>query len=429
MGDSGGCGHLRVVLLNPWELLRKWVCEDCRAVMTCACSSDVAVHVLPHQAMRGVDPETRGRVAVTLPLEAGVCAECRGGPWPAWPKSPRRGAGSVIHRYYWHELWTRTQAGLLAWCREQGLPLLDNDGSPLLPRHARDHPGTVEAIEQDVLAGLRGEHDHAPRYAVERPSDANVLAAHRVEVEAVPAVYVDPSPGKALVVAPGTMDPAHAVGVEEYVAALEHDRGRATMFLESRPVQCLWGALMWPWVQHPADDRLMPNGFGGRDGVDADERGMIWTLLPEDFGSPGHARRRADALDEHLAWLPDDTAGLLAVYDMSLDPSRALRQYLWAYTPDEESRGRTLVRVLGAARVKTVLRALAVDYWDRYLGWPDLLAWEEAPDGPAGAGLIEVKSSGDRLSDDQRRWIALNDDVLGLPFRIVKVHRKGRLAA
>lgn len=417
-----------MVVLNPWERLRKWVCEDCRAVMTCACSRDVALYVVPHQAMRGVDPETRGRVPVALPLEPGVCAECRSGPWPAWPKAARRGAASVVHRYYWHELSTRTHERLLAWCREQGLPLLDADGRPLVARHAWDRPEAAEAIERDVLAEVREEHERAPRYQVERQSDADVLAAHGVEVVGVPAMYVDPSPGKALVVTEGSVDATGAVGVEEFVAALEHARGRETMFLESRPVQCMWGALMWLWVQHPSDDRLRISGFGGRDGIGADDRGMIWTHLPEDFGARGHSRRRADALDEHLAWLPDDTPGLLDLYDMSLDPSRGLRQYLWAYTPDDEQRARTLVRVLGAAQVKTLLQALAQDYWGRYLGWPDLLSWQETPDGPAGAALIEVKSSGDRLSDDQRTWVALNDEVLGLPFRIVKVHRAGRLA-
>lgn len=186
---------------------------------------------------------------------------------------------------------------------------------------------------------------------------------------------------------------------------------------------------MWLWVQDPADDQQRLSGFGGRDGIGADPSGIIWTHLPGDFGAPGHARRRADALDEHLAWLPDDDAGLLDAYDDFLEPSRALRQYLWAYTSDDERRAGTLLRVLGASTVKTILRALARHYWGRYLGWPDLLSWQETPDGPVDARLIEVKSSGDRLSEDQRGWIALNDDELGLPFRVVKVHRTGRLSA
>ena len=58
------------------------------------------------------------------------------------------------------------------------------------------------------------------------------------------------------------------------------------------------------------------------------------------------------------------------------------------------------------------------DYWDRYLGWPDLLLHREGE-----FRFVEVKSSSDRLSDDQKRWIADDHDVLKLPFSIAKIHR------
>jgi hypothetical protein len=156
---------------------------------------------------------------------------------------------------------------------------------------------------------------------------------------------------------------------------------------------------------------------------------MIWTRLPEDFGAPGHARRRGAELDNHLSWLPTDDRVLAATFDYWLDPSRALRQYLWAYTDEDERRARTVIGVLGAERVVRVLRFLAEDYWGRYLGWPDLLTWRRTePAADAVVDLIEVKSRGDRLSDDQRQWISANDSAgLHLPFRVVKVHRQERL--
>ena len=68
-----------------------------------------------------------------------------------------------------------------------------------------------------------------------------------------------------------------------------------------------------------------------------------------------------------------------------------------------------------------MLRYLIGGYWDRYVGWPDLLLWrgEEIM-------LVEVKSSGDKLSADQMRWIADNHDLLKVPFRIAKLHRPSR---
>jgi hypothetical protein len=85
---------------------------------------------------------------------------------------------------------------------------------------------------------------------------------------------------------------------------------------------------MWLWVQSPGDPRLRMCTFGGRDGVGADERGLIWTQLPHDFGSPTHAHRREQALEEHLALIPDDLSGVLWAYDYWQEPSRPLRQYL-----------------------------------------------------------------------------------------------------
>ncbi len=70
---------------------------------------------------------------------------------------------------------------------------------------------------------------------------------------------------------------------------------------------------------------------------------------------------------------------------------------------------------------------LAEAYWERYLGWPDLVSWRETPEGSQAVQFIEVKSSSDRLSDDQRMWIQGNHDHLQLDFRMVKVHRTQRL--
>jgi len=118
--------------------------------------------------------------------------------------------------------------------------------------------------------------------------------------------------------------------------------------------------------------------------------------------------------------------------------------------------------VLGARTVKKLLAFLAENYWKRYLGWPDLLTWRAGESdairvaeemagvnefvadswdahhlghqepGVDGGGLsdvllAEVKSSSDRLSDDQRAWIRQNADTLKLPSEVVKVHRTGRL--
>jgi len=77
---------------------------------------------------------------------------------------------------------------------------------------------------------------------------------------------------------------------------------------------------MWMWVSDISDPRCRVAYFGGRDGVGADQHGLIPLLLPEDFGSPNHSRRRAHALAEHLAFVPDDLNERLWTYDYWLDP-------------------------------------------------------------------------------------------------------------
>jgi hypothetical protein len=55
--------------------------------MTCACARDIAIHVLPHQARRGIDQQTRAEVPVTHPLAAGVCFDCRNLIPPPYPRA------------------------------------------------------------------------------------------------------------------------------------------------------------------------------------------------------------------------------------------------------------------------------------------------------------------------------------------------------
>ena len=78
-----------------------------------------------------------------------------------------------------------------------------------------------------------------------------------------------------------------------------------------------------------------------------------------------------------------------------------------------------ILLVLAPKDVKKIIRYLLKDYWKRYLGWPDLLIYDEA-----GYFFVEVKSSKDKLSEDQKTWIAGNAKELHLPFKVVKVHRR-----
>src|SRR2546423_13547553 len=107
------CGHPKLELLSPWELIRKYTCATCHGVLTCSCDTLLATRVLPHQAMQGTDSYSAARVAVTHPLTPNACDACRGLQSKPFPRAERRGATTKIHRYYWRELWTEAHLRFL----------------------------------------------------------------------------------------------------------------------------------------------------------------------------------------------------------------------------------------------------------------------------------------------------------------------------
>ena len=82
---------------------------------------------------------------------------------------------------------------------------------------------------------------------------------------------------------------------------------------------------------------------------------------------------------------------------------------------------RTIAEVLTPEAVLRILRYLVGSYWGRYLGWPDLLVYKEDH-----FFFAEIKASKDKLSAEQKRWIADNSSDLELPFKLVKIHRSAR---
>jgi len=376
--------------------------------------------------MQGTDSYSAARVAVTHPLTPNACDACRGLQSKPFPRAERRGATTKIHRYYWRELWTEAHLRFLQWCDAEGIPTRDESGKSVVLRLEHQHKDRMKQVEREVLAEVKQLHAVKPKYVYDEPSDAEVLKDNGVRITDVKAAYLTPTRDRVLVLPLGVTDQSQAQSVEEFVATRLRADGREVMFCESLPFQAIYGCLMWLWVQDPADPLVRPAGVrrkgeGGTDGQ------LVWTLLPADYGRQAHADRRQAKLEEHLDFIGTTTEDLLRAFDYWLEYSRPLRQYLWAYSPEDEQRARVIIGVLGVERVKTILRWLAEAYWDRYVGWPDLLTWRDTPEGPSDILFVEVKSSSDQLSDDQKTWIEGNREKLGFDFEIVKVHRTERV--
>jgi hypothetical protein len=113
-----------------------------------------------------------------------------------------------------------------------------------------------------------------------------------------------------------------------------------------------------------------------------------------------------------------DAWTLPELFDLWLEPSAFLRDYLWAHDADAIDRARRLLEIVPKSKMREILRYLVGDYWGRYCGWPDLILWKDDE-----YFLAEVKASRDSLSQDQKRWLRDNAEILKLPFKIVKIHR------
>ncbi|MFF1509016.1 VRR-NUC domain-containing protein [Streptomyces sp. NPDC058326] len=357
----------------------------------------------------------------------GVCHDCRGEMPPAFPRKPHRGAASLVHRYYWREIYREVNHRFIERLLSQGVSLVGEGGYPVVSALSRQYRGEYEEIERSVVSDIRSSHVRDPKYDFTRPSDSEILTSFGVAVDDYPACYVTPTIGHVEVLPVGSKDLHSALSVEEFVAGRLREAGRQVMLCESRPIHALYGTLMWLWVQDPRDSHNRAAGFGGRDENSFGQGDLIWTVLPDDFGSPRHATRRASALRQHLDSLPRSTDELLWLFDYWTSHSQGLLQYLWAHREVDIVRGRRLIEILGPERVVEILGFLAGDYWGRYLGWPDLVSWLEIDGRVEGVEFVEVKSSSDKLSEDQRDWIAGNAEFLQLSFKIAKVHRAQQL--
>lgn len=81
---------------------------------------------------------------------------------------------------------------------------------------------------------------------------------------------------------------------------------------------------------------------------------------------------------------------------------------------------RAAVTCVGGPCLASLCRHLAQDYRNWSSGMPDLLLWRFHDDYRGEAKLVEVKSSHDRLSEQQRAWLLLLMDC-GFNVEVCKV--------
>jgi hypothetical protein len=373
--------------------------------MMCECDEAFGREFLPHQLDFGSELDTQREIPVTLGFQIGICDQCRGLPVQAFPRAAMYGATSKFKRYYWREIAFKTIPLIENWKRE----LKDEWTSTAWQE-------TYNKLEREVVEELKQFYLKHPKYSYSEKSQAQVVKEFGVEVVELEASVV-PTNGtsRRLMVA----DENDACTVETFAARHFERMGYESLFLESAPFHVLFGVYMWFLIQDPADRSGRLVTFGNRFAFEQKgSASSITTFLPSDFGTVGYSIRRTEAITQYFKKTLDDTSGLQWMFDDWLNHSYDFRQYLWAHQDVHITKARQLVEILPAKIIIAILQYLVGAYWHRYLGWPDLLLFRGTE-----YFFAEVKFSKDRLSEDQKKWIADNAEHLHLPFKLVKIHR------
>lgn len=412
VAEPSRCPHVALDCLNQHELIRKYRCTDCGAIMMCACDETIGRRHLAHQLSEGVELETQNLVPVTSGFVAGICNPCRGLPATSAPAAAIPGRTTKIKRYYWRELMFAEMELMASWRADHP------DATP------DETTAAYMLIERTALDAIKAKHARAPKYTMQEPNQAEIFERYAVAIDAFRPDFAEAPEKGSVVVLDGEV-----VAPEAFAARQYELQGWSAMPLESAPFHALFGAMMWSLIEHPGDPRSRSSSFGSRTAFEAREPGEeIRMRLPSDFGTIGFGRRRAAEINAHfLMFTPDgfpERGALLDLFDYWREPSRNLREYLWAHRDADVDRARRLIEILPPETTIAILRYLVGGYWDRYVGWPDLLLWRDNT-----IMLVEVKSSNDKLSNEQRHWIADNHDILKLPFRVAKLHRPARSRA
>ena len=409
MRSQSGCNHEEVQCLNQFELIRKYVCTRCGEVMMCDCDRLIGEKFLRHQLDQGSELETGRTIPVTAGFQPSICRECRGLLPEAHPVGSIPGRTTKIRRYYWRELAFR-EMELLDELSKARSVLPGDDGGP------KGAAARRQAAEQAPLE-IKQLHETAPKYTFRERSQAEIIQKYEVEVLNLHGEYLKGAEGEKARI----LDRGEPVTCEEFAARYFSRQGYSAIFVESVPFHVLFGVYMWLVIQDLSDPFLRIVGFGERAAFNAGSLSrQIWTHLPDDFGTPGYGIRRASAIRDHLSTEMQDREHLEWLFDYWLPHSGDLRQYLWAYQDEDIATARQLIKILPPEVVCKILKYLVGSYWRRYCGWPDLLVFRTNE-----FLFAEVKSSGDKLSEDQKNWIQGNYEILKLPFKLVKIHKRG----
>src|SRR5574341_1396546 len=114
------CVHSDVYCLNPYELIRKYLCLSCFEVMMCSCDEEFGRKYLPHQLSFATELSTKTEIRVSLGFQPRICRECRGLQPESNPVAAIHSRTSKLRRYYWREIAFETIKRFAEWSGNLG---------------------------------------------------------------------------------------------------------------------------------------------------------------------------------------------------------------------------------------------------------------------------------------------------------------------
>ena len=174
---------------------------------------------------------------------------------------------------------------------------------------------------------------------------------------------------------------------------------------------------MSPLIQDINDSLITPASFGSRIDFELGESqpSIINTFLPTDFGTKGYFDRRKKQIKEYINNLKD----IPWTFNYLLPYSADLCQYLWAHREQDINLAQDIINILGEHNIKLTLYYMVMDYWSNFCGWPDLLVFDDN-----SFFFVEVKSSNDKLSEDQKNWLIGNNKYMNFRAKIFKIAKE-----
>lgn len=370
----------------------------------CDCDQSYGERFLPHQLGDGCWLNSQERVPVTIGFQESVCRECRGEKPVSAPRAPSFGATSKITRYYWREISNETHRrfyDLNATLDPVKLEIFS-------PSFKEDY----KRIEKEVIEEIKVLHENNPKYDYHEISQQEVIGRTATEVIQIQAEHVRGQERKV-----GIRKGKRILSAEKFATEHFEEMGFRVIETESIPFHALFGVFMYLLITDSCDPNTRPASFGSRSDFDEglEQKRMITIFKPIDFGTEGYYARRREEIEKHLSELDD----LEWLFDYWSDFSLDFREYLWAHRDRDLEKARSVMKVLGLENLKKVLLYLVRNYWENFCGWPDLLVVKNDE-----FFFCEVKSSKDKLSENQKNWLLGNHEFMNFPAKILKITKE-----